>query len=489
MKKYFVFILFSMLTGSLYSQDYQMFYSRQTTLFENSYKLLIGCRFDSASFDTDSVFFPFHTIGLLDDDCATPYGNSWLGEKIILKSGGDHFFINAEGDTIVIRTKTNPGENWIVYENENISIYGFIISLEKESFLGLEDSVKTIGFQVYDSQMNPFENELNDMSLKISKNHGALRILNFNLFPDLEDFLSSLYRITMLDLVGIESEHQSAGIKNLSWFKVYDFLPGDAIHILETNTDFYSEDIGQSYTHKLQKKYLEREDYPDSIKYLVEINSQRRWEIHSSTKDSVRVQNTHDTIKEVVRHNPEFDKLPGEAVIEGETAYAYRMYNSDPLNKTRSDIGEIWNWYTDSCWAFCCVDGCFMDLNYVEGLGGPYGSCSNFDSYGGHVIKLVYYEKNGVTWGSPLILEAPDKKVQQSSIIIYPNPARDILKFEFVEQGNKSITFTDLSGKKVLHINSDDQEKTLIINHLEPGTYIITIHLNGVESCYKILKQ
>jgi len=92
------------------------------------------------------------------------------------------------------------------------------------SFLGVTDSVKTIGFQVYDINNDSIEHALNNRHLKLSKHHGLIQTFLFRDFPD----YSANWPIRSDEYVikGISSPE--LGIQNLTWKDVFDdFYPGD----------------------------------------------------------------------------------------------------------------------------------------------------------------------------------------------------------------------------------------------------------------------
>jgi len=83
--------------------------------------------------------------------------------------------------------------------------------------------------------------------------------------------------------------------------------------------------------------------------------------------------------------------------------------------------------------------------------------------------KFLYFENNSA---STIICIETEK-----SINIYPNPATEIINIESKKIINK-IKITDQLGKIILE---KIYSKTLNINNLDKGTYIITLYLENKE--------
>ena len=196
-----------------------------------------------------------------------------------------------------------------------------MLEIESISFLGLTDSVKTIGFQVYDKQMNPLSHDLNKKTIMISKQYGAVRILNFYQFPDIFQLNYGYWGrgLTTYKLVGLSTPQ--LGVQNLSWFDVFDFQPGDEIHTLLEKFSWHAEGSGSSINEQTIKRFLTRIDFTDSIVYTYE----RRIFTLSVVDTTPSILFVNDTAEMVIRSNPGFDPLPGEVIMNEGIAYAHSM--------------------------------------------------------------------------------------------------------------------------------------------------------------------
>ncbi|MDF1572779.1 MAG: T9SS type A sorting domain-containing protein [Bacteroidales bacterium] len=475
------------LSGGIRAQDYQMFSGDRISFFEYPDGEIISVRFDSVH-DNDAVeLYPPPNIQIaFETGCATPYGTSWLGEKIIIRPDGTHLFISESSDTTRIRSQALPGVPWIAFRNSAYVISATVLSMEEASFLGITDTVKNIGFQAYDPEMNELEHFINDRVISISKNHGATRLVGFSNFPEQSGFhpLNFYYAANPeLSLVGITAEDLSAGIQNLTWFEVFDFSPGDEIHIMNDQVDI---DVSYNYSkiRKTIKKYLDRKKFQDSIVYRVEVTWKEKREA------SGEITYFHDTITEVIYRNDAFDRLPGEPVIESYRAYTHLMYKAEPLAKVDPGGGlDIWPTGTDTCWSFCCVDGCLMERRYVKGLGGPYGSCSNAFSFGGTDLYYVYYRKGATTWGAPIDFTAIEEQSYEDEINVFPNPSDGFVQIFAPGREISAVTVLNLCGEIMMEKQVRANEGSLDLTAFPPGIYLLNIHSGDQRYFTRIIKQ
>lgn len=82
------------------------------------------------------------------------------------------------------------------------------------------------------------------------------------------------------------------------------------------------------------------------------------------------------------------------------------------------------------------------------------------------------------TSSSEIIVEKTTKNGNDKSILMYPNPAKDLVTLEGVKEKDQ-IIITDVNGKKLLDIKAQAEVEIIPIDFLESGWYRISI--NGVE--------
>ncbi len=332
------------------AHNYQTIFTNRVAFFENPAKQIIALRIDSVQITQDTILYPFAILQEVSPDgCSSPYKASWIGEKVVVKPDGTNLFFNLAGDTIALKTQAALNESWIAFHrSDTFRIEASVKMLQQENVPGLVDSVKTIGFRVIDLNGNTINHALNNMEVKISRKRGFIQTLNFYLFPD----IVTHYPPDMLEtykLVGLTNPE--VGVQNLTWFDVYDFNTGDEIHVVEHRIYDNFSPLKKEYDKKSIYKYLERFDHADSIVYRYA----RKQSIETIYTDSTTMEIYNDTLTSVVTANTDFDKLPGEPVIDTFSAYSFYMLDDDILKKidqrgTRSFVsGKIWMFVGEGC--------------------------------------------------------------------------------------------------------------------------------------------
>lgn len=480
-------LLLLFLVNALHAQEYRMFYGDRISFFEFPYGEIISVGFDSVHTNGDIELYPFPNIQIsFEMDCATPYGPSWLAKKIIIRPDGTHLFIAPSSDTTRILTQALPGEHWTAFKDASTVIQASVLTMEETSFLGITDTVKSIGFQAFNTGMNEMEHFINDRVVSVSKKHGATRLIGFSNFPEHSGFFPLNYYYDgnpEIILAGITAEDLSAGVQNLTWFDVFDFSPGDEIHIINDQRD-YDVSYNLSRIRKTMKKYLERNNFPDSIVYRVELT----WK--ETREASGEVTFFHDTVSEVIHRNKAFDHLPGETVVTSYRAYTHLMYNAEPLAKVDPGEGfDIWPTGNDSCWSYCCVDGCIMERRYEIGLGGPYGSCTNAFSFGGTDLYCVYYRKGETTWGTPIDFTGIEEHPYGDKIHVFPNPSDGIVHVSFPGDIINTVSVLNVCGEVLMKEQVRSNEGSLDLSALPPGIYFLNTQVDSRQCFARVIRK
>lgn len=464
-----ILILISIIDAS--GQDYQTIHSNRVAYFDNQHKNIECIRIDSVKNQTDSIFYPFYAIQQLDYDCFSPHVASWIGKTVTIKENGLNEFINKDGDTITMNTNARIGEKWIAFQiNDSLTIEATVFNHDTLTFLGINDSVKTIGFQCYDKNMNHLDLGLNETELQISKNHGFVKTLNFYLFPNFQvDYSNG--NCEEYNLLGLSNPE--VGVQNLEWVEVNDFQVVDELHVLDESSCWYGDGSGSATTNKAIYTYLERTDYSDSIVYRYT----REQSIYTTWSDSSSFEYYDDTLRTTIKPDSLFDKLPGEPIVTDNGIFSYYMTNESPLSKTDPEMYESFGFSGDTCWHMIIADGCLPDKKYLKGLGGPYYSCANAFCLGGAERELVYYKKGGVTWGRPLIITGIPENSIPKNIKIYPNPARNNINITFPNSNYQdfNIYIYDIQGKMIKHVKPENFHSEVNISDINNGFYIVKI--------------
>lgn len=459
-------LLLTILALKVSAHDYQTVYAHRVALFDNSANRIKGLRVDSVKVASDTILYPIVTIQEVSAYCFSPYKASWIGEKVVLKADGANLFFNREGGAVTLKTQARLNESWIAFQRaDTFRVEASVQSVVLGNVLGLSDSVKTIAFRVLDQQGNMVDHALNKLKVKISKRYGFVETLNFYLFPDFvvrdpNDGLDSHMLVGLTD--------PKVGVQNLSWFDVNDFNPGDELHVQEHNFgDRYFLAPIREYDNRSIYKYLERTNYSDSIVYRYA----RKQSIETIFADSTTLETYNDTLKSVILANPDFDKLPGEPIIESNSAYQMYMRSDEFLMKIDPRMTELYIG-NGSCLGTIVGEGCLYEKRYINGLGGPYYSCSGYagDS---EERKLVYYKKGEKEWGNRLVITGISNLKLDSRLQVFPNPARDGITFQLNnDAGTHEVQIYSPTGTLVKSEQFNGSSCIINLTGLKRGIYL-----------------
>ena len=75
----------------------------------------------------------------------------------------------------------------------------------------------------------------------------------------------------------------------------------------------------------------------------------------------------------------------------------------------------------------------------------------------------------------------------KSSVVIYPNPAKNLITIKGEFDSNESITIYNLLGQKVIEKNSISNEEKVDVSKLEDGVY--TIYFSTSKASFKFVKK
>jgi hypothetical protein len=477
MKKFpLLLILFCILISlGLSAQNYQTINSGRINYFTATGSALQFLRIDSISFNGDSIIYPNRCVDQIsyEDDypeCFSPYQPSWAGSRIIISDGGENIYFNRENDSIVIKTLAKLNDNWIAYKKrDSILITAEVVAYDTAIVLGLVDSVKTILFQVFDSLGEKLNHPYNDVTVKISKNFGWVISPNFNQFPNWQSEIQFLSQFNSYTLVGIDNP--KLGIQNLTWFEVFDFQPGDVLHIKNANIQCGVND-GEYRIKEIKYTYLKRTDYADSIIYLIDHE-----ERETNRVNQVNIlTNVHDTIKSVIYDDPEFNILSGEPIINDDGNFLQMNIQSGYGQGNVKYVYQVpMRRYEENCWKMLIFDG-GGNSYYMKGLGGDYYEYSGISGCDSYDNTLVYYKKGSETWGTPFYFTGVETVVNTKNVNVYPNPVSDKICVE-TNSNNDPVTFELYSsgGNLVLHQIIYSSKQDVDMKSFENGIYFYTV--------------
>jgi hypothetical protein len=490
MKKLALFLICTAFVCDGSAQNFQAIQDNGYRIYDFGYQR--GIDVDStAAMDGDSLFYLTPSVQLVDQEwyCYDPYGPSWLGEYVRISPDGRHLFFNLQGDTIRLEAQASVGTSWLAFNHLQLTVMAEVVSIQEETIIGgITDSVKTISFQAVDSDSNPIEHAVNNFEFQLSENYGFLKTLNFVAFPfsNEEYYQWGLQNASLLGIEGVDGS-----VQNLTYKEVYDFQPGDELHIKRANGSF-----GTGQERWTVRRYLTRAENNDSITYSVQVDRDfydlAPFGVYTHTGFSSSIQ------QQVVKANATFDQLPFLPSVAAEgaifTSNYYAQSGAEPIReKIFSDLVGLYGIDENGCWTAFVDGACSMAFNpnfyYYEKRGGPYYDCSNTSTVSQE--ELVYYNIDGQEWGTPLQLILNTEGAVENEFRVYPTPAIDKVHIETSEAiPNARIEISDIQGRIVLAERLTGSRSEIEVGSLPAGVFVYRIYADeAVMTTGKILVQ
>lgn len=479
MKRFITFSLSLFVVLSLSAYDYQTVYSHRTALFADSTGAIKSMRIDSVKFNVDSILYPLKNIQHLDVQCFTPYGASWLGNKIIVNKYWNYYF-NGQNDTIKIKTDAKLNETWTVYQKNDTRVWATVTKVELLTFLGLTDSVKTIVFNAGITtsnssalKSNSFSTVSDGKTMLLSKHFGLINTFDFFVFP-LQN--STMQYVSFVwdnyTLAGLTNPN--VGVQNLTWFDINDFQVGDELHV-KYNYSQATFGPPSIITNNTIQKYLNRVNFVDSIVYQIETTADYKY-YYNNVLSSSRFYK--GVAKSVIKRDSLFDLLPNEPYILNNELLVNSMKKDSFI--TKNNTHRIPFNKTMNCWSYQTdynSDVCNFGYSFFsKGLGGPYfkieSGCWTIDT-STEENTLVYYKKGTTTWGTPLVITAIDQPEVQPDIAVYPNPATDKISISSGFLSELCIfELMDVRGIVILRAEVDANRNSVNLSGFTKGLYL-----------------
>ncbi len=488
MKTYFPIFVFLIYANIASAQAYQVIKSNEQRIYgyysSNSY-----LEVREVDFDGDSIFWLApHWLESTDfSNCIYPDTTSSLGTQVRIAENGITTFYTMADETITLHTQANTGDvPWLAYTAPDSSWYmeAFVSERVWENVLGTPDSVKTFKFAAYNADGTTMNQWITDQSIRIGKQMGLIKAPPISAFPEIAYALGAPW---FDELIGIEGQ---VGIQDLKWFEVNDFQVDDEIHV--------ENSFGGASIEHVLKKYLSRQDFPDSIVYEVEVS---RWSNQGSFPEiNMQYQGTEIETQTIHSHS-DFDKLPGVPIVMADsslgepmgTYYQLGTYEDFPAKYMPGGSPGLSPSWDESLncfsgiidWPWCYYGG---DAYYVKGLGGPYRTCDQIMSVS--YSKLMYFNKSGEEWGSPLSTTAAER-LSANALKVYPNPANESFRLG-LEQGSYPLQLEvyEIGGRLLKHHTVNGPDDAVPVDDLPAGMLLLQAReRNGSVKFGKIVVQ
>ena len=403
--------------------------------------------------------------------------SSWLGTSIEVDTNGFYTFKNHQNKSLMVYSQAALNVSWTFYDWANGDyIDAEITSIDTMTILGVLDSVKTISFQARNMGLL-VSHPINNKTIRFSKNHGLIDWFAIGNFPD---------KLDEYHLVG--TTNGNLGIANLEAAGIFDYEVGDEFHIrseYRAGTSPWSYRISYRRDIVLDKRMSNNQD---TIIYTFQV-CENSYQNLTMVPDPDTLF-TIDTIQEaVLLSSKEWSALSYELREDGQS-YAVFVID-DVFNRlTKRFDQEYYRPQPDSsCWALF-LGSAPPYRDYIKGLGGLYQE--HPDPWAAQDRKLVYYNKNGETAGTPLtiqclhtstvMLAGVDDQVQ-----IYPNPFQHkttISIQNFDVNDDWTLELYNSLGKQLRSVSIQDAQFDLEKAGLPAGMYICQLHNQQKKKTY-----
>lgn len=471
MKLFFsLWMIFILNIFSATAQNYQTVNSGAPRFFIDTTGYIRAINMDSVQFSgTDSLLFPFKTARdtmsiQFSVGCIDGYGPSWIGHTVIIRSDGINIFLNKDNDSIFFDTQAQPGNSWTIFTFQNSNyIEATVLTVAYIPVLATNDSVKYISLQAKDFSGNNISHSMNGKQFALSMNYGFVQLYDFYFFPDYNSPYANANKFKL------STDHVPT-IGEINNFDVGDeFETHSYITWPTTNPGSYSRTI-------ILSKNLNAAG--DTICYDVSSRQVNYWVVwNPSPHLDSSVSTGTNSICYTNLNDPYYVGMPEQSLDVMTGWHQFVMYhNSDYCSKIR--ISDEWGWNSwdvgDSCLFgnyfepptnnFIRIAGCLPNLFYH---GDPMSS---------YQTSLTYMKKDSCIYGYPYLWTDVYEALNNSRIIIYPNPVSSEIIIE--SAGNKTyhLEMYNLTGKSVLSEYYFETQKQIIsVNHLPNGIYFLKI--------------
>jgi hypothetical protein len=252
--------------------------------------------------------------------------------------------------------------------------------------------------------------------------------------------------------------YQAKGQDTLTIGEVYDYEPGDQFHYNEHYQEFYGSYFFEIRNVEIINKYYSVNN--DTVYYVLTVSQmdstseEPYWNNHFLT-DTIPI--TH-----LLEYPYEIDSIYTDPLL----------YNGRTINRRLDEFD----------------DGSYIDL-WVRGCGLAYHYYFSWYAQVYHVDELVYYNKNGEEWGTPLIVTGFNEIRKISSLInIFPNPAASFITL--TAPGDlpvEEVIIYNHLGQKFL--TAKPENNTVDVSGLKAGMYMIEVKTKDFNSRQKLIKQ
>ena len=467
------------------AQNYQCLQGGVKQFYTNSNGYLRSINANSTLRGSDSVFSNFCTLrgpyyAVSGRHIPGHHGGSWIGDSVIMQNDGRFLFFNSWGDTIIIKSRANTGDNWMFYNDTGIYSYqATVVSIDTMTILDSLDSVKTIQINAYLSGIHNPSDSLDGFKIKLSKKYGLVQLFDLYTFP----YHFPVYPDFFYQNVGYYFADQifyPVRYAHPQHLEIFDFAPGDVFERKTTTSLPWTYPcVGTDYRDLSIDSIASKTIIdPTHVKYTM-----HRTGYYSSTSGLTY----YDSMATIIVST---EKLFGT------------ILNPDPIPEKCDDYMSYYlqpddtNWcipsplYTTVGTGFCGgydPPYCTGEESFKKGLGQvrKVTVVDGKDGCDGAIIaimhtNLVFVVKNGDSCGSfvPLTSTATAGNARKNpDYHVFPNPASQELNVQINSTFSGAITLSlqNMQGQNILSQTTTAKQETINVNTLADGLYFLVL--------------
>jgi hypothetical protein len=481
-------VALALITSLTFGQNYQTVRSDEINYYSTqNFDYVLGVRIDNIELQgADSVFYSFKTIreneSLNENDpCKYYVGDSWMGNRVVIKPDGRNIFYNQFDEPITIETQAELGDEFIIYNYPSGDwIKGEVTSKLQLSIFGDLDSIKVI--QMTSNIPLPFE----DTKIIISENYGFIEFFAPYTFPEPYQGPASLNDDHDFP-VGYNGNFRLIGVNHTGLTKptigdVYDYGIGDQIWT------FGSVEQEQMLTETIShRNVMNKFQYgSDSIVYVVQdidevtVHNQYGEEQITNTGQAESIMFKHLDQWNTPFMPEEYDGIDGwTSLFINECHDIQEVIRKQGFSQTGDGICLTVDPYGEN-----------MMYTTINGVGWLDPSGNNITGDKIYDSELLFYQKVGEDdCGSPLVLGV--ESTPKAEMKLYPNPTDGDVTIQMNCGGDDlTVSLIDRTGKIVkMWSKQSGDEMYLDLEELSSGTYTIIVENEQLVTQQHLVKK
>ncbi|MBY0427243.1 MAG: T9SS type A sorting domain-containing protein [Cytophagales bacterium] len=386
----------------------------------------------------------------------TSLGDSWFGNTIKISPEGSCVILNKNKSEFLIKTKAALNEKWVAYQNNIWKAEITFTNKERETFLGITDSVKIFTVNILKINNSDTTHSYDGVKFKLSKNYGFIELVNIFTWDNSGDYNENqLYRLKIEGM-----ENAKLGLYNYSVRDIYNYSIGDIFQYEES----YNCTCPNGYFKQTIDSIISKTETDTSLVYNVTRKSKNTPYNPNNTTFS---NNNFNLIYEFKNLGflDDFNRIQ----FKYDTTFnGWKKRDSPNLLNYQGKIDTCLNYIIDG-------GGCYSD--YYLGFGNFHNECDYYFYNGSSSEKLVYYKKGSNTWGQRIVLGIDESEFNIiSSFKLSPNPASTYIQYSLANQiKDGELRLLDVLGNVAYSTPLNQAEGNIDVSKLGRGIYFYQI--------------